>query len=74
MPVPSFAVFALPSSTSTDTSPNWMGSKWARAQRAEESHSNSTSGIEPEPMDKLLHRLGFQTHRGNYAVTVSRSS
>ena len=47
-----------------------MVSDWARMQRAEELHVHSTSGIDPERTDKLLHRLGFKTYGGNYAVRI----
>jgi len=49
-----------------------MVSEWARAQRAEELHVHSTSGIAPERTHKLLSRLGFKTYGGNYAARLAR--
>lgn len=43
---------------------------WANAQKAEEIHIHSTSGIEPQRTDKLLTRMGFAIRGGNYVARL----
>ncbi len=45
-------------------------SEWAKAQKAEEIHIHSTSGIEPKRSDKMLSRMGFTTYGGNYVARL----
>ena len=45
---------------------------WAKAQRAEEIHIHTTSGISPRRTDRMLRRLGFRTLGGYYSMAVGQ--